>query len=599
MFIYPILDIPHIKEVILLKLAVPFAVRIFLVVVLVGAISVLVILDTPVPEQSLNANVVQGLQQPGEPTNTLIISGIDIGQSIGFKSPTISGNEFSCFNDKTIVTDRGRSDVKYFLRLRDPSPGGFNGCRIEFAETEDRKTGLFMRCPSSEAAFAFIMFFDPSLDSTIEDNELVDFHEETIPMFRAPYTIVDTKINTGSNRVDIRFISPAGSLDISDTYNDNLFSDDVRVNGKRAMNGQVRIRGTASGDEFRMQDIEYRLYPQPVTGKDVFVGDHQGFKQHLRTPEAVLGDFDILFRGVGSAPAKVSTPKPSAGYGGGNTILFDAVGDDTYNLIFINNQGRRYKFPIATVEGGLHYGDEDQDFEFMGAGFVIDQHDYFAVSDKNTRNGVTNIVEYSTIDSGNGKVYFKDVAGGETVGNFDTATGAGTVVLGGTEYDFEVDVADPNFPLKMDFDNNGAVGGEANIVVAGGPRIDLAGGMTGALEIDESLFADEAPPGGESINFAFMADGNDIDIDVTSGVDLIKNDATDTNDGLSQFGVFVQLGDRSSANDLVFMLPSAGGMSGYAVLDVTGAVAGGQAQGEVLITCERSEFVKKAQAAKK
>jgi len=581
------------------KLAVPFELRIFLVVMLVGIISVLVVLDTPLPEQQLSAAVVQGLQQPGEPSNTLIITGIDIGQTIGFKSPTISGNEFACFADKNVQTDRGRATIHYFLLLRDPTAGGFNGCRIEFAETEQRKTGLFMRCPSTEDMFSFIIDFDPSLDSDIVDNELEDILEETIPMFRAPYTVVKADVRTSDNRIMLRFIGPMGTLDIEDNYADTAFSDGVKVNGKHVLEGRVRIRATATSDEFRIQRIEYRFRPLPTIGKDVFVADHQGTKQHLRTPEAFLGDFDLLFRGLGGTPPRVSTPK--ARYGGGNVIAFDAVGDDMYNMIFTNTRGQTYKFPlIARVGGVLKFGDDDQDFLFVGAGagppFNIDLRDMFAVTNRQDPQGITNIVEYSSVDVAAGNAYFKDLAGGQTIGHFDGTTGDGTVIIGGNTYNFRVDIAAPN-SMTIDQNGDGTLGGEVEIVTAGGPRIDLSAGFSGALEIDARLFADEAPAGGETINFAFMLDGNDVDADVTSGVTLIKNDVNGMEEGLSQFGVFVQLDDRrTTARDLVFNMP--GGQRAAVVTIPSGYSPGGQAQGEVLVTCERSEFVKRAQEAK-
>ncbi len=580
-----------------MKLAVPFELRIFLVVVLVGIISVLVILDMPDPTGQATGRVVQGLQQPGEPANTLIISGIDIGQAIGFKSPTISGNEFACFSDQTIVTNAGRATARFFLSLYDTVNGG---CTVEFAETETDTTGTYMRCRSSQKAYDYTIRFEPSLNSEIADDELEDYLDETVNMFGMPYTFVKTKILTSSNTVRLRLISPVGTLDIEDNYADTTYSEKIEVNGKRIKNGLVRVRGSVAGDEFMMHSIEYRLFPQPKIGKDVFVQDHQGTKQHLMTPEGFLGDFDILFRGIGSAPPRVSTPRPSISQRySGNVIAFDAAGDDTYRMIFTNNQGRRYSFPLISVESGaLESGDGDKDFIFQGAAFAIDQGDFFAVTDRDSRQGVTNIVQYTSVDSAQGLVYLTDLAGDTMVGRFDTTTGASTqpVVIGGGQYDFNVNVAAAGYPMEIDHDGNGAVGGEAIIISAGGVRVDLSA-TGGTVNVPASLFADEAPAGGESVVFAFAQEDGDIDVTVTSGVTLIKNDASGKNEGLTTFGMFVQRDNRNTANDLVFHLPS--GQSRGIVTIPSYSSAGGQAQGEVLVTCERSEFVKRAQEAKK
>lgn len=584
-----------------MKLAVPFELRIFLVIVLVGMVSLLVILDTG-SGAGLVGRVIQGLVQPGEPSNTLLISGIDIGQAIGAKSPSISGNEFACFADKNVYTNRGRSTVRYYLLLR--KPGEFDGCRIEFAQTEQHQTGLFMRCPSNEDMFAFLMSFEPGLRSEInEDDELEDLHEKTIPMFGIDYTIIATQVDTANNRVAIRFFGGAGTLDLEDTYSDNDFSDGVRVAGSRVMNGRVRIRAAESGDQLDIADIEYRFEPLPAVGKDVFVADHQGTKQHLRMPGGFLGDFDLLFRGIGAAPARATTPilSQQQGWYGGNIVAFKPVGRNKYRMMFANNRGQVYDFPFISVIGGaLKYGDDRRNFFFTGAGagpaFNIAVSDLFAVTSRADRNGITNIVQYDGVDTMQNVAFFDDLAGGQAAGHYDAATGDGTVILGGTEYNFRVDLAEPH-SITIDQDNDGTLGGTADIVVAGGAMIELTMGGAETLHIAPELFAEEAPVGGEDTGFTFSASGSEINVDVVSGISLIFNDASDKYEGLSQFGVFVQKSSRETAPDLTFVLPSR--QRGASVIIGNVVAAGGQAQGEVLVTCERSEFVKRAQAAKK
>jgi hypothetical protein len=578
------------------KLAVPFELRIFLIVVLVGIISVLVILDTPEPAPPvMTSRVVQGLQQPGEPSNTLIISGIAIGQAIGAKSQTISGNEFACFADKTIVTDRGRTTARYFLSLYDAVNGG---CRVEFTETEERKTGLFMRCPAEQKIFDFTISFEPSLNSDIEDGELEDLQGEGIPWFGVRYDLVKAEVN---DNVKLRFIRPSGTLDLEDNYADTAFSDKVEVNGKRAQRAQVRIRATKAGDEFMIHSIEYRVFPMPEVGKDIFVPDHQGVKQKMRVKETFPDEFDLLFRGLGTAPPKVSTPKPSiATRYAGSVFALDAVGDDTYYMRFRNTRGQPYNFPRMTVEGGaLKSGDEDQDFIFQGSGasFNIDQSDLFAVSSGTGRNDVTNIVKYDTIDFAQGLIYLTDLAGGQVIGRFDTTTGDSTqpAIIGGEEYIFKVDTADAAHPIRFDHNGDGSLGGEAILIIEGGFQADQSS-SGGTFHIPETLYVDEAPAGGETVTYTFVEEDGDIDV-TASGVTFVKNDVTGKNEALLEFGVLAQRDNRNTANDLVFYLPS--GRVSPVVTIPSPYVPGGQAQGEVLITCERSEFVKRAQEAKK
>ncbi len=579
-----------------MKLVVPFEVRILLVVVLVGIISVLVILDAPEPAQApvmyVTSGVVQGLQQPGEPTNTLVITGIDIGQPIGYKSPSITGNEFACMADRKITTNAGRTTVRYTLLLRDPTAGGFNGCYIDFTKNEQDVQGLYMRCPSSEDMLALIIEFDSGLRSKLKDGMLDDLKEKDLPILGSSYTIVRAEANTDDKTVSLRLMGPAGTLDMRDQYDDTAFSQDIRANGKNIMEGRVRIIASYDGRELSISRIEYRFTPIAVASGDVYVADHQGTKQHLRTPEGFLGDFDILFRGLqGSLPKTVTPPKKASDLETGNTIKFDSSGNVKYNMKFTNNRGQYYKFPIVyDTGGGLKWGDETKNFVFSAAPIL--PHDLFAVSNGNNKRSVTSIAEYTLINTDEGKVYVRDLAGKEFAAPYDPATGAGTMTLGGNKYAFAVALAPP-YPLFVDHDGNGAVGGTANIVTAGGARVMLNPGFTGQLYIDPSLFAEGGGP--EIISFAFTPG---ISVQVTGGVQMFYNDVTDMNEGLSGFGIFVQqTTKKDTGRDLTFNLPGAQ-LGAKAKVAIPVPSVGGQAQGEVLVTCERSEFVKKAHAQK-
>jgi hypothetical protein len=588
------------------KLAVPFEIRIFLVVALVGIISVLVILDTPEPAgpMTISSNVVQGLQQPGEPSNTLLITGIDIGQAIGHKSPTITGNEFACFADRKIHTNAGNAVAKYSLAINNPNPGGFNGCYIFYGPDERNVVGLYMRCPGTEDMLSFFISFEPNLPSRVKDlNRLEDLEEKDLPIFGEMFNIVRAEVDLNANRVSLRLMGGSGYIDISDNYADNEFQTNIKVNGNSLQQGKVRIIASYDGQKLNIQSIEYRFTPLPVVGKDVYVPDHQGVKQHLLTPEGMLGDFDILFSGLAGNLPKATVPSSKASgtkdLETGNTISFKSAGKNVYNLAFVNTRGQYYKFPlVTTANGGLQWGGNNKNFVFMSGPappYTIGKGDLFAVNKPNNKRGVTVIAEYSNADMDNGAAYFKDLGGGDTQGNFDLTTGIGDVILGGNHFAFAVDIADPAHPMAVDHDGNGAIGGQADIVVAGGVRVILNPGFAGQVYVERSLFAQGGGP--ESTGFAFTQSGSEINADITNGPQMLYNDATDKREGLTVFGIFIQQDMKYNvARNLVFNLP--GSQRSPAVVVSAASSVGGQAQGEVLVTCERSAFVKAAKAAK-
>ena len=592
-----------------MKLAVPFEIRIFLIVVLVSIISVLVILDTPETEVSYSnvqtysqiqttSQVVQGLQQPGEPVNTLVITGVDIGQSIGYKTPSITGNEFACFADRKVHTNAGATTVRYSLLLRDPTVGGFNGCFIDYTRNEQNVQGLYMHCPSNSDMFAFLIEFDSGLVSKLDGNTLKDLDEVDIPLFGEMYTIVRAEADTANKIVSLRFMGPAGTLDIQDNYGDNAFDQDIKVNGNHVMNGRIKIVASYDGSELSISRIEYRLTPMPIFGKDVYVEDHHGTKQYLRTPEGFLGDFDMLFAGMGGTAPKVSVSAPkmsgTSDLQTSNVIAFKSAGNVKYNMIFTNTKGQYYKFPLVYDTGaGLKWGDNTKDFYFISGPFpAIPVHSLIAMTNRNNKRGVTNIVEYSTVDMDGLQIYFKDWAGKETAPPFDPTTGEGVVTFSGNEYRFVVDLMNPDHPIAIDQDGDGALGGLANLVALGGVRVILNPGFSGQVYVESSLFAEGGGP--ESTGFAFTPG---IDADITGGVQMLYNDATDMNEGLTGFGIFVQqTTQKNTGRNLIFNLP--GGQVGYKV-QIAAPKVSGQMQGEVLVTCERSEFVKAQKAAQK
>lgn len=572
-----------------------FEARVLFVVLLVAVVCALVILDVvfsqPARPAFVAGRVVSGVQVPAERGNTIIIRGVNVGESIGKDAPALTEAHLDCLRTEVIQTNEGRTRVRKFLRLKDPNVGGFSGGTLVFGETEAEKVGVFLHFPAGQDMFEYEMEFDPGLDSKIEDGELDDLRLERVHVLGRDCEFVDSRVDTDNNRVRLRLFCGDNRIDFTDNdYTDNNFQvGGVEVNGERLVDSRVLIRGFERGrDAFRIVSIKFRARPWPKIGSDVYVGVRQGALQKQRQRGAFLSsNFDILFGGFAGARPKVSVPRPA---GVANVIRFDARGDDEYRLEFVNKQGRFYSFTLAHTRGGLHYGDEDNNFVFTG-GTSIRVNDYFAVTNTQDVRGVTNIIELSQI--GSGEVTFVDLAGGSKTVPFDTSTGDGTAVFGGNQYKFNVNTATNT--ITVDVDGDGTIaGGEAQLVTAGGTRINLNAGLTFEHVVPRRLFVDEPPSTDEKVKGKIFVEDDDINIDITSGVTLIKNDATGWEEGLTGFGTFVRLDDRrSTARDLVFENPVGGRRTARV------GVGGGQAEGYVLVTCERDEFVKKAMEARR
>jgi len=262
-----------------------------------------------------------------------------------------------------------------------------------------------------------------------------------------------------------------------------------------------------------------------------------------------------------------------------------------YDLQFTNNRGQRYKIPfIETTNGGLRYGEANNPLKYVEGSFVINEGDYFIVTSREKTSGITNILEYDRIRFDDRKILIRDLAGGNKEFPFDE-NGEGTLSFGGSNYQFDVSSTSPH-PISVDMNNNGnPTSGEAKIIIAGGPKLDIGssntiGGSSRSisLTIPSKLFKGEAKSD-EVTSFTVVNDNGEVDILLKDQATLDVISQAGVRSGMTNFGALWVLEDRREPAELTVLFPGSQAVASVAT------VGGGQAQGFVIVTLQLDELL--------
>lgn len=557
-------------------------VSILAIVAIVGIAVLLYSVMLPPEVGPLAVQYIPAPHGPAAPGNTFIIPNLNTGDFLGKDYPVISGDIIPAIGPQTVTGKETRADVFQTVELRNTQPGGFNGGQIKFARTDLTNTVTDF-IDFSDVVFAVVLDFSSGLQSKIEGGEAKDLEELDMNILGDRYSIATAEVS--GNDVRLRLFGGYGSIDLEDNnVADDNFYQGAKVN-QQSVDADVKIRASISGDNINIYSIAYRLNANAAQGGDLQVIPQHCTREYLQYPTGMLSpNFDICYAGL-SGPAA----GPPAGGISGNQVKLDPRGNDKYDLIFSNNRGQVYKTPLADTEGGLHYGRGTRNLVFKEAAAPgapnIALSDYVVLMSRESVTGVTNVVQYKSIDTGT--VYFIDLASGDQrTATFDPGTGQGQLLLGDGTYSFVVGAGNM---LAMDQTNNGAIAGnEAKIILPGGTKIDLSPGFTESVVTPAQLF--EEPMGDEVTTFKIIG-GGDINVVVPSPQTTLPGNTFTmlgqgggVSSGLTKYGILFTLAtDHSGVLNLV--VPG-----GY-----SRPVKGG-AQGGVYVTFERPKLMKPTQA---
>jgi hypothetical protein len=305
------------------------------------------------------------------------------------------------------------------------------------------------------------------------------------------------------------FYLGADKVKLTDTtYTDDSYAaSGVEIGGETINDAKVKMKASnLAASKISISSIYYQIKADPAVGSTaIFIPPGHGLKEYMEEPAAMLNpNWDIKYEGLKDV---ATTP-----------LIFQASGDDAYNLEFTNVNGAEYDVPLVDNSQGTMvvgaYGDGELWWMETNSttncsranNFRISEGDYIVVSDRNDDQGVTVVLQYEDIDTTNKKVTFSDLAGGSIEGTYTAAASTdyttfntncavktGTFNVGGNTYNMYICGNESmGYNLSIDHDGDGTVtyGKKINITTKGGAIINFNVSTQGQLDGNVTVVGD-------------------------------------------------------------------------------------------------------------
>lgn len=522
-----------------------------LAIIAILGITIMMLSVSLYPEPAILA--ISYVPGPSAPVEDTVIVDLEVGEYISNEITALSESQLAALRSGNVYAKDVSTD--YTQSLRFAEPGTFAGGHVLFGRDEQNRVSDFLQFDSGDGMFKYQVDFGAGLRSSLDGSKMVDIIDEDVKLLGETFSIVDAEYNTGTNRVELRMFGGFGSIDLMDSnaVDDNYQSNGAKINGK-SIQSLVKIKATMSGGKPTIYSIQYIPLADAVQGGDVQLIPLHCVRQYLQNPTAMLvPNFDICYKGL-TAPA---SGIPSGGISG-NEVRIKTVGDDELQMVSANSRGQLYKIPLAQMPG--MYGNKGRNFVFVEAAAPgapnINLQDYFLVMSKDDVNGVSNVLQYDTIDTTNHRVVFKDLAGSSREATFDAGTMEGQLLVGEGTYKFVIGAGNA---LAMDQTNNGAISGnEAKFILPGGSKVDFGPGFTVRVITPSRLF--DEPMGDETtdvmLTFAGYAGLNVPSPQVTvPGYTFKLVSESGIKQGLTKWGILFTWDHDSDNDDLRLTVP--------------------------------------------
>jgi len=332
-------------------------------------------------------------------------------------------------------------------------------------------------------------------------------------------------------------------------YNDQNFGEEVEINTIKKPNAYTNIIATLTGTTLKISKIKYRL--ASIEGQDVkkgtFLSEYLG-----QQADSLLGNWDIRYNGFQA----ITT----------NPILFTPIAtDDEYKISFKNKNGESFvNIPFISNRGSFKLGDATNDL-IIEEGVNIDANDYFTITDRNDKTGITYILRYNSIDTNANTFKVFDYASNtEKTINYQNSSisgqiGTAEIAIGTLKANATIR-SDAGNPLRVDLNTNGTFDSNVvNIVTSDGGILVLQSlsGSTYTINLRTEGSQFEENTTNENIQFVFETRGGNT-IGIQSSFPGITTSTSGSNIvGLSNYGVSMKYTDLggTEAETLLFDYP--------------------------------------------
>jgi len=315
----------------------------------------------------------------------------------------------------------------------------------------------------------------------------------------------------------VDFYLGANKIKFTDSdFTDNTFgTGSVEVGGKTINNADLIIKGSTSGNTFKLNYIKYRL----TSDSDYYVPANTGVRAQIEKDNkgAMLTNmWDIVYTGLTKSVT--------------SDIKLKSIGDYAYSLEFNNVNGDNVDVPFATnKDSHFRMGNKDDDFittesnlgsPWSDAGTFISKNDYFVVSDSASPlndEAVTTVLRYQSINTGDSTVTFKDFGSGEDLIVSYTGTpgtdATGDLIVNGQSHTFYVghsSSGEENYALSIDLNGDGTItnGAVVPMVASGGAILKTL--VNGAPQVFDVSGPVELTSG-DDVLLQLITKGNKID----------------------------------------------------------------------------------------
>ena len=363
----------------------------------------------------------------------------------------------------------------------------------------------------------------------LEEDDYYELEDDT---FLGVRTIL-TSSGTVSDVVSL-FIG-AKIIELEDHYNNNDFEQGFSVNRDKVSEGLVSIKGSASSGIFTLTSLKYRAF----SPTDIYVAPGKKLSETLENSASLFGNWDIYNDGFSSVSE--------------TQIIIDSTDDFTYDLTFENQANSKYKVPLYQKDGSL--GDLTKALHIVESSsitdYTINLNDYFILSTGSSKNDKSYAVQYDSASTNS--ITFTELLEGTANSITETynASGAGTLTIGGNQFDFYVDSATGN-KLAIDLNMNGNIqsGDSVDVITKGGGKLDLGTsnnpGTTYNLKLTTESSSLEEATTDEAITFDITG-GTQVGITSSSFTSVTLYNSNNLDSGMSIYGVEFLLSEANSA----------------------------------------------------